>query len=58
MLKNLFICAVLLTVSYPVFSTNILAKSWLIADGDGNILESENIEVKQPIASMVRTYLC
>jgi D-alanyl-D-alanine endopeptidase (penicillin-binding protein 7) len=54
MLKNLFICTVLLTVSYPVFSTNILAKSWLIADGDGNILESENIEVKQPIASITK----
>lgn len=54
MIKNLFIGAVLSTVCYPAFSANILAKTWLIADGDGNILESENIEVKQPIASITK----
>jgi D-alanyl-D-alanine endopeptidase (penicillin-binding protein 7) len=32
----------------------IKAKSWLIADGDGNILESENINIQQPIASITK----
>jgi len=40
--------------SSPVFPSNILAKSWLIADGNGNILESENIEIQQPIASITK----
>jgi D-alanyl-D-alanine endopeptidase (penicillin-binding protein 7) len=43
-----------LIASYPVFSTNILAKSWLIADGDGTVLESQNIEIQQPIASITK----
>jgi D-alanyl-D-alanine endopeptidase (penicillin-binding protein 7) len=32
----------------------ISAKSWLIADGDGNILEEENINIQQPIASITK----
>lgn len=32
----------------------ILAKSWLIADAEGNIIESENIEIQQPIASITK----
>ena len=54
MLKNILLYAILTIVSYPVFSTNILAKSWLIADGDGTVLESENIEIQQPIASITK----
>jgi len=41
-------------VSYPVFSINISAKSWLIADEQGRILESDNIEIQQPIASITK----
>lgn len=32
----------------------ILAKSWLIADGDGKIIQQENIDVVQPIASITK----
>jgi len=37
-----------------VFAYEIKAKSWLIADGDGRIIESENIEIIQPIASITK----
>jgi len=37
-----------------VSAYEIKAKSWLIADGDGKILESENIEIIQPIASITK----
>lgn len=36
------------------FGVNIQAKSWLIADGDGTILEQENINTVQPIASITK----
>lgn len=35
-------------------ATSIRAKSWLIADADGKILESENIDIVQPIASITK----
>jgi serine-type D-Ala-D-Ala endopeptidase (penicillin-binding protein 7) len=39
----------------PLFSNAaISAKSWLIADGDGNVLEEENINIQQPIASITK----
>lgn len=53
MIRQLLLAA-LLAVSADAFSTNIQAKSWLIADGDGNILEQENINVVQPIASITK----
>ena len=54
MLKKLFTFVVFAAVSLPCNSTNILAKSWLIADGEGRILESENINIQQPIASITK----
>lgn len=54
MIKNFFIAAIILIASTSAFSANILAKSWLIADGDGNIIESENIDIQQPIASITK----
>lgn len=54
MFIKFFISAILLLASPTIFAANILAKSWLIADGDGNILESENIEIQQPIASITK----
>jgi D-alanyl-D-alanine carboxypeptidase len=48
------IIAVLLTASANTLATNIQAKSWLIADGNGQILESENINIQQPIASITK----
>jgi D-alanyl-D-alanine endopeptidase (penicillin-binding protein 7) len=38
----------------PAWAVKIQAKSWLIADGDGNILEQENIHVVQSIASITK----
>ena len=35
-------------------AASIQAKSWLIADADGKILESENIDIVQPIASITK----
>ena len=49
-----FLLAALLAVSANVFSANIQAKSWLIADGEGRILEKENIDIQQPIASITK----
>lgn len=54
MFNKLLLYAILTIVSYPVFSTTILAKSWLIADGEGNVLEEENINIQQPIASITK----
>lgn len=54
MFKKIIFFTILVIVSYPVFSTNILAKSWLIADEQGRILESENIDIQQPIASITK----
>lgn len=54
MLFKYIFTAIILIASKSLFAANIQAKTWLIADGDGNILESENIEVKQPIASITK----
>jgi D-alanyl-D-alanine endopeptidase (penicillin-binding protein 7) len=54
MIKKLFLGAMLVIASTPVFPANILAKSWLIADEQGRILESENIDIQQPIASITK----
>ena len=48
------VIAVLLAASANTLATNIQAKSWLIADGNGQILESENIDIQQPIASITK----
>lgn len=48
------ITAIVMIASSSVFSANISAKSWLIADGEGNILEQENINIQQPIASITK----
>lgn len=44
----------LILLSNFSYSNEIKAKSWLIADGNGKILEQENIEVVQPIASITK----
>ena len=41
-------------LSFDAGAREILAKSWLIADADGNILESDNIDIQQPIASITK----
>lgn len=54
MIKKFLMCAILSIAADPVFAYQIKAKSWLIADGNGNILEQENIEIQQPIASITK----
>ena len=53
MFKRLLL-AILLIASANAFAARIQAKSWLIADGDGHILEQENINIQQPIASITK----
>lgn len=50
LIKILCLC-VLATKAY---AAEIKAKSWLIADGDGKIIEQENIDIVQPIASITK----
>lgn len=38
----------------PVTADNLTAKSWLVADGDGNIIASENIDAVRSIASVTK----
>jgi D-alanyl-D-alanine endopeptidase (penicillin-binding protein 7) len=54
MIKHFFTGAILSIACHCAFSADILAKSWLIADENGRILESENIEIQQPIASITK----
>jgi serine-type D-Ala-D-Ala endopeptidase (penicillin-binding protein 7) len=54
MIFQFFIFALAAIVSFSSDAAGISAKSWLIADADGNILESENIEIQQPIASITK----
>lgn len=54
MTKNFILAAILSIACHSAFSASILAKSWLIADEQGRVLESENIEIQQPIASITK----
>jgi len=54
MIRQLIITAMLIVASAGALAAKIEAKSWLIADGDGRILESENIDIQQPIASITK----
>jgi D-alanyl-D-alanine endopeptidase (penicillin-binding protein 7) len=54
MIFQFFIFAFVAIISFPSNAANILAKSWLVADGDGNVIESENINIQQPIASITK----
>lgn len=52
-MKNIVVI-VLLSFLNNAYAMTIQAKSWLIADGEGKVLESENIEIVQPIASITK----
>jgi D-alanyl-D-alanine endopeptidase (penicillin-binding protein 7) len=54
MFKKLFVFAILASISFSCYSTTIQAKTWLIADGEGNVFEEENINIQQPIASITK----
>ena len=48
------IAAVIMIASANSAAAKIEAKTWLIADGEGTILEQQNIDVVQPIASITK----
>jgi serine-type D-Ala-D-Ala endopeptidase (penicillin-binding protein 7) len=54
MITQLIVTAMLIAASVEALAAKIEAKSWLIADGNGQILESENINIQQPIASITK----
>jgi D-alanyl-D-alanine endopeptidase (penicillin-binding protein 7) len=54
MIKHLIVFAITWIASFPATSANILAKSWLIADENGTVIESDNIDIQQPIASITK----
>ena len=54
MIQKFLISAPLLVASMPNGAAEIKAKSWLIADSEGNILQQENSNTVQPIASITK----
>lgn len=54
MIQKFLISATLLVASMPNGAAEIKAKSWLIADSEGNILQQENSNTVQPIASITK----
>lgn len=53
-ISKILVFAILIIANKVSFALDINAKSWLVADSDGTIIESNNIEIKQPIASITK----
>ena len=53
-MKKIFLILLLLLFSQGSFAKNITATSWLVADGDGKIIDSEDIDKLRPIASITK----
>lgn len=51
-MRSLIIGGALVLLSNLANAVNITANSWLVADGNGSIIESSNIEQVRPIASI------
>jgi D-alanyl-D-alanine endopeptidase (penicillin-binding protein 7) len=51
-MKSLFLIALL--VASNAFSMNVTAQSWLVADGNGKILQGENMDSSRSIASITK----
>jgi D-alanyl-D-alanine endopeptidase (penicillin-binding protein 7) len=49
-----FLTLIALFANSSAFSVTIDAKAWAIADGDGNVIEQQNIDTVQPIASITK----
>lgn len=54
MFKKIVTAAIMFIASTESYSLNLQAKSWLIADADGKILEYQNVDIIQPIASITK----
>jgi serine-type D-Ala-D-Ala endopeptidase (penicillin-binding protein 7) len=53
-LMNTLLLTLLLSVSIPAFSTNITAKSWILADDANNIIQSKNRSEQRSIGSITK----
>ena len=53
-LTNKLLLTLLLSVSIPVFSADITAKSWILADDANNIIQSKNISEQRSIGSITK----
>jgi D-alanyl-D-alanine endopeptidase (penicillin-binding protein 7) len=53
-LMNKLLLTLLLSVSIPAFSTDITAKSWILADDANNIIQSKNISEQRSIGSITK----
>ena len=53
-LMNKLLLTLLLFVSIPAFSTDITAKSWILADDANNIIQSKNIAEQRSIGSITK----
>lgn len=53
-MKNFVLFVFFSMLFSAAYAANIQAKSWLIADENGDILESQNINIQQPIASITK----
>jgi D-alanyl-D-alanine endopeptidase (penicillin-binding protein 7) len=51
-MKKLFL--ILLVVALPAFGQKVTATNWLVADGDGRIIESRGAEEQRSIASITK----
>ena len=51
---NKLLLTLLLSVSIPVFSASITAKSWILADDANNIIQSKNISEQRSIGSITK----
>ncbi len=48
------VLSVLLTLPFLVYAKDITATAWLVADGDGDIIHSENMHQQRSIASITK----
>ena len=53
-LMNKLLSALLLSITIPVFSADITAKSWVVADDQNNIIQGKNISEQRSIGSITK----
>ena len=53
-LMNKLLLTLLLSLSIPVFSANITAKSWVLGDDQNNIIQGKNISEQRSIGSITK----
>jgi D-alanyl-D-alanine endopeptidase (penicillin-binding protein 7) len=53
-MKKLLLTVSLLLISLPLFAQKITATSWVVADGNGKVIESVNADQQRSIASITK----